>query len=124
MSTIVLEEPILIREVQQLTEQEGLNIATFMAQAVRRHLASYRQQRIVAETTAWYNLPIEERKRYEGKFAAVYRGQVVDSDHDRLGLYYRLQKQYGRRPILIIEGGDAPIPVYRLRSPRRVSHVY
>ena len=119
MSTIVLQEPSLVEEVQRLSEQEGLDTAVFMAEAVRRHLASYRQKRIMVETEAWYGLPVEERKRYEGQFVAVYKGQVVDSDSDRLTLYHRLRQRFGRQTILITEGGDYPIPVYRVRSPRR-----
>ncbi len=73
----------------------------------------------MAETEAWYNLPLEERKRYEGKFVAVYEGQVVDSDLDRLALYHRLRQKFGRQTVLITEGGDYPIPVYQVHSLRR-----
>jgi hypothetical protein len=119
MPTIALQEPSLIEEVQRITEAEGIDTAAFVAEAVRRHLAAYRQKRIVAETEAWYNFPVEERKRYEGQFVAVYKGQVIDSDPDRLTLYHRVRQQVGRQAILITEGGDYPIPVYRVRSPRR-----
>ena len=119
MPTITLQEPSLVEEVQHITEQEGLDTTTFVAEAVRRHLASYRQKRIVAETEAWYGLPLEERKRYEGVFVAVYNGQVVDSDPNRLTLYHRVRQRFGRQTILITEGGDYPIPVYQVRSPRR-----
>jgi len=118
--TITLQEPSLAEEVKQVAEHEGLDAATFVADAVRRHLAAYRQKRLVAETDAWYSLPVEERQRYKGKFVAVYHGQVVDSDTDRVALYLRLRERYGRQSILITEGGDQPIPVYRVRSPRRV----
>jgi hypothetical protein len=117
--TITLQEPSLVEEVQRVTEQEGLDTTTFVAEAVRRHLATYRQKRIVAETEAWYKLPSAERKSYEGKYVAVYQGQVVDSDPDRLELYFRVRQRFGRQTILITAGGDYPIPVYRVRSPRR-----
>ena len=119
MPTITLQEPSLVEEVQRITEQEGLDTASFIAEAVRRHLATYRQKRIVAETEAWYRLPPAERKRYEGRYVAVFQGQVVDSDPDRLQLYFRVRKRFGRQTILITQGGDHPIPVYRVRSPRR-----
>ena len=119
MQTITLQEPSLVEEVQRITEQEGLDTATFIAEAVRRHLATYRQKRIVAETEAWYRLPTAERKHYEGMYVAVFQGQVVDSDPDRLQLYFRVRKRFGRQTILITQGGDYPIPVYRVRSPRR-----
>ena len=122
MPTITLQEPSLVEEVQRVTDQEGLDTTTFVAEAVRRHLATYRQKRIVAETEAWYKLPSAERKGYEGKFVAVHKGQVVDSDPDRLELYFRVRQRFGRQTILITEGGDHPIPIYRVRSPRRVTH--
>ena len=119
MPTITLQEPSLVEEVQRVTEQEGLDMASFLAEAVRRHLATYRQKRIAVETEAWYRLPVAERNKYQGKYVAVYQGQVVDSDPDRLALYYRVREQFGRQTILITKGGDQPIPVYRVRSPRR-----
>ena len=117
--TIALQEPDLIQEVQQVTQREGMDAADFVAEAVRRHLAVYRQKRIVAESEAWYALPVEKRQSYAGEYVAVYGGCVVDSDPDRLALYYRVREQFGRQPVLITEGGDKPIPVYRVRSPRR-----
>lgn len=118
MVTVPLQEP-LIEQVRQVTELEGLDTGEFVAEAIRRHLAAFRQKRIAAETAAWYRLPAEERASYAGKYVAVFGGKVVDSDPDRLTLYLRLRERYGRQPILITEGGDHPIPVYRARSPRR-----
>lgn len=113
-------QPSLADEVYQAARHEGRDAAEFLAEAVRQRLAVYRQKRIVAETEAWYRLPVEERKSYAGKYVAVYDGQVIDSDADRLTLYLRLRKRLGREPVLITEGGDQPIPVYRVRSPRQV----
>ncbi len=118
MVTLPLQEE-LIDQVRQLTEPEGLDATEFVAEAIRHHLSVFRQKRIAAETTAWYRLPAEERAGYADKYVAVYGGKVVDSDPDRLTLYLRVRERYGRQPILITEGGDYPIPVYRVRSPRR-----
>ena len=113
-------QPPLADEVYQAARHEGRDAAEFLAEAVRQHLAMYRQKRIVAETEAWYRLPAEERKSYAGRYVAVYDGQVVDSDTDRMTLYLRIRERLGREPVLITEGGDQPIPVYRVRSPRQV----
>lgn len=118
MQSIALEEPTLIQEVYLLAPDERAAQA-FLAEAVRRHLAAYRQKQIAAETDAWYRLPTAERERYTGAFVAVYQGQVIDSDPDRLTLYYRVRARLGRRPVLITAGGDYPLPVYTVRSPRR-----
>lgn len=120
MTMIALREPVLVEQVHQVAEREGLDVAALVAEAVRHYLATWRQKRIMVETEAWYRLPVEDRKQYEGRFVAVYGGRVIDSDPGRLTLYLRLREQYGRRPILITEGGDHPIPVYRVRSPWRV----
>jgi hypothetical protein len=49
----------------------------------------------------------------------MYDGAIVDSDSNRMLLYARVRERFGRQPVLITEGGDQPIPVYRIRSPRR-----
>lgn len=116
---ITLQEPVLLKEVEQITKYEGIDPATFIAEAVRRHLAHYRQKRLMIETSAWYRLPAEERRTYQGRYVAIYQEKIVDDDDDRLVLYHRLQKRFGRQTILIIEGGDSSIPVYRIRSPKR-----
>jgi len=119
METLTLQESALVEEVRRLTEQEGLDSEDFLAEAVRRHLATFRQKRLIAETEGWYRLSPVERQRYEGVYVAVYQGQVVDSDADRLALYYRVREKYGRQTILITPGGDQPLPFYRVRSPRQ-----
>lgn len=120
MADIILKESTLVDEVNQVAKEEGRDTSEFVAEAVRYQLGMRRQKRIAAETEAWYHLPEVERQQYAGKFVAVYSGKIVDSDTDRLALYSRVREHYGRQPILIIEGGDQPIPVYHIRSPRRM----
>ncbi len=120
MSAIALHEPLLIEETQQVAAREGVDAAEVLAEAVRHYLTLYRQKRIATETEAWYAMPAEDRQRYTGKYVAVYDGQIVDSDQDRLALFFRAHERFGRYPILITEGGDQPIPVYRVRSPQTI----
>ena len=119
MNTIHLQEATLVREVQQVATHEGKEAEAIVEEAVRRHLAHYRQKRILAETEAWYRLSTEIRNQYKQQYVAVYNGKIVDSDNDRLLLYFRVRERYDRQPVLLIEGGDQPMPVYRIRSPRR-----
>ena len=119
MSEILLKEPALVEAVYQVAAKEGLNGDDFVAEAVRHRLAVYRQKRIWAETERWYALPVETRKQYAGKFVAMYEDAIVDSDPNRAILYFRVRERFGRQPVLIIAGGDQPMPVYRIRSPRR-----
>jgi len=124
MTTITLQEPSLIAEIEQITTQEGIDTAVFLAEAVRRHLAHYRQKRLLTETEAWYNLPATTREQYNGQFVAVHQGQVVDSDSNQLTLYHRVRQQFGRQTILITEGGDQPMPIYHNRSTKRGRYAY
>ncbi|MBI5650439.1 MAG: hypothetical protein HZC40_08350 [Chloroflexi bacterium] len=118
MTEIILRESALVEAVNQVAEREGLAGDDFVAEAVRHRLAVYRQKRIWAETETWYALPAETRKQFSGKFVAMFEGKVVDTDPDRLTLYYRIRERLGRRPVLIVEGGAQAMPVYRIRSPR------
>jgi hypothetical protein len=79
-------------------------------------LAQYRQKRIQAETQAWYRLPAEVRNQYRGRYVAMYNCKIVDSDSDRLALYTRMRHCFAGQPVLVIEGGDQPMPVYSVRS--------
>lgn len=120
MDTIELREAALVQEVQEVAAQEGRDAEDFVTEAVRVHLAQYRQKRILAETEAWYQLSVETRTSYHGQYVALANGQIVDSDQDQSRLYFRVRERYGHQPVLIVEGGNQPMPTYRVRSPRRV----
>lgn len=119
MNANALLEPQLIAEVAEIARQEGQTPAYFVTEAVQRHIAHYRQKRILAETNAWYQLPAQHRQQYAGRFVAVLNGKVVDQDGDRLALLQRTRQQFGRQPLLIIEGGDQPMPTYHVTSALR-----
>ena len=82
MDTIHLQEAALVREVQQVASHEGKEAEAIVEEAVRQHLAHYRQKRILAETEAWYRLPTELRNQYKEQYVAVYNGVIIDSDVD------------------------------------------
>lgn len=118
MITIALQEPKLIAEIMEIAEHEGQSATDFVVEAVERYIALYRQKRIQAETEAWYRLPVTQRQRYAGQYVAVMGGEVVDSDPERLTLYYRLKERFGREPVLIIEGSEQAMPTYHITSAR------
>ncbi len=119
MDTIQLREAALVQEVLEVAAQEGRDAEEFITEAVRTHLAPYRQKRIIAETEAWYQLDPELRSAYQNQYVAVLSGRIVDSDQDRSQLYFRVRERYSHQPVLIVEGGDQPMPTYKIRSPRR-----
>jgi hypothetical protein len=118
MTTIALQEPKLIAEIMEIAEHEGQSATDLVIEAVQRYIALHRQKRIQAETEAWYRLPVADRQQYAGHYVAVTGGEVVDSDSERLTLYYRIKERYGREPVLIMEGGEQAIPVYHITSAR------
>lgn len=117
MTAVVLQDP-LSTEIEQAAAEEGVVVDKWIEDAVRRQLMLFRQKTIVSETEAWYRLPSADRERFRGQYVAVSGGEVVDFDTDRLSLYRRVIERFGRRAILITEGGDNPIPEYRVMSPR------
>ena len=118
MVPIMLTEPTLVAEIQQVAEQTGLEAAEVLAEAVRLHLAHHRQNQIAIEAEAWYRLPSEKRKSYAGQFVAVRAGQIVGSHTDRVTLYLQMRERFGRQPVLIVEGGEQPMPTYRVSGLR------
>lgn len=122
MTEITLQEPALIEQVENAAAHEGVQAAEFVTEALRRHLAQYRQKRIAAETAAWYQLPAEQRRRFEGKYVAVLNGEIVGDDPDRITLLRKMRERFGRHPILFIPGGDSPMPTYQNVSVRSAEH--
>lgn len=116
---VVLPES-LESEIREAANRQGIDASEFVIAAVHLALAEYRERQIAAESKAWYALPSDVRQRYAGTCVAVYRGQVIDTDPDQRLLLVRVQQQWGRVPVMITEGGDHPMPVYAIRSPRLV----
>ena len=57
---------------------------------------------------------------YQGKYVAVYNGEVVDSDEDDIALAERVYERLGYVPIYCQLVTDGPLPVYRVPGPRVV----
>jgi len=119
MSVIQLREEKLADAVHQVATQEGKDAADVLADAVRQYLAAYREKRIRAEAQIWYSMPAEVRNQYKGVVVAVYNGEIVDSDPDRGALYRRMRDRFDRQPVLLVDGGDQPMPVYTVYSARQ-----
>jgi hypothetical protein len=119
MQTLQLQELHLTDEVRQVAQHEGREADEILAEAVRRYLVQHREKRIRAEAEAWYRLPVEVRNQYRGRFVAVYNGKIIDSDLDRMALFKRIRDQVGRQPVLLVEGGDQPMPTYDVHSVRQ-----
>jgi hypothetical protein len=116
---VVLPES-LEAEIHEAADRQGIGVSEFVVAAVQLALTEYRERQIAAEAKAWYALSPDLRQSYAGRYVAVYQGKVVDADLDQRSLLVRVQQQFGRVPVMITEGGDHPVPVYAIRSPRLV----
>jgi hypothetical protein len=75
---------------------------------------------MLAEQEAWFAQPIEERKKYRGRFIAVHQGKVIDQDAEQYPLLQRVRNQYRDRPIPIINGDWDKMPELVIHSTRFV----
>jgi hypothetical protein len=116
MVPIELQEAALAEEVNRVATHEGKAAQDVLAEAVRLYLDAYREERIRTEAKAWYAMPTDTRNRYRNLFVAVYNGEIVDSDPSQRTLYLRTKERFGREPVLLVEGGDQPMPVYQNTS--------
>ncbi len=114
---VVLPESLEL-EIHEAANRQGIDVSEFVITAVQAALAEYRERQIAAESKAWYALPRETRESYAGRYVAVHQGKIIDTDPNQRALLVRVQKQLGRVPVMITEGGDHPVPTYVIRSPR------
>lgn len=77
-----------------------------------------RQLRI--EQEAWYRRPQMEKMRYQHEFVAVYGGEVVDHDRQRLALLRRVRQKFGPASVAILPADQDRIPEYILYHPQIV----
>lgn len=56
--------------------------------------------------------------KYEGQYVAIYKGQFVDHDADKLRLGLRVYRQFGYRPIYVQLVTREELPTKRIASPK------
>jgi hypothetical protein len=115
MTELVLGEPIA-SEVKIVAEREGVSAETLIQMAWQQFQWEQRLQKISEEAAWWRSLPLEIKRKYQGKFVAVHYHQVVDSDPDEQRLHERIRKKYAWESVLITSA--APRPELVFRSPR------
>ncbi len=73
---------------------------------------------MLREQKAWYTLSVAERQHFHGEHVAVYQGNVIDHDADRLTLLPRIYKSM---PIPILSSEQDSIPEYVVHRPQLIS---
>jgi len=71
------------------------------------------------EKRAFLSMKENLNKQYVGKYVAVYRGNVVDSDIDESALICRFYKTHGKVPVYI-DKVEEKKKVLKVPTPRRI----
>ena len=110
--------PDLETEVSETARSDGVAVDELVAKAVRRFLDMHWQERFEAEARAFEAMREGLLKEYVGKFVAVYKGKVIDSDVDKRALGKRVFAKYGRAPIYFQQVTAEALPAVRIRTQR------
>ncbi|MBX3000742.1 MAG: hypothetical protein KF893_19635 [Caldilineaceae bacterium] len=69
-------------------------------------------EEMLADQEWWFTLPIHVRKQYQGEHVAIYKGAVVDHDHDVRSLHRRIRQKYGSAHLLVLNADWKEMPIY------------
>jgi len=76
------------------------------------------EAQLLVEQTAWYHRSPAERAAYHNEFVALYQGEVVDHDANRLALLRRVRHKFGQMPVAIIPAAQTALPDYLIHHPQ------
>lgn len=118
MSTTVLAIPEeMATGLQQAAFEMGVSTEELAEKAIGRYLRQEAERKIEREEIAYWSQHKELLERFGGRYIAMHRGEVIDSDEDEITLYVRAQRKHPTVGILIKKvGGDEE--VWTIRSPR------
>lgn len=75
-------------------------------------------QQLLIEQESWYHRPQTEKARYQNEFVALYGGEVVDHDTQRLVLLRRIRQKFGQAPVAILPAAQNAVPEYIIHHPQ------
>jgi len=101
-------------QLQQDAERNDTTVDQLLNQAVEEFLRNKQRAKIDVETTAYISLHPKLWKTKPGQWVAIHNQKLVDSDADRVSLYRRVRKTYGRTPVLIREVKTDPVDEIRI----------
>ena len=110
--------PFSIEERLALIREIAAMPPSFSTETLSPSLPQPFSTQLYREQAAWYALPAEERKCYQGEYVALHQGKVVDHDPDQRGLYIRIRERYGRAPVPILPADQEQPPTFVIHSPR------
>ena len=99
---------------------EAGEIHTVVLEQKSRDAQSDAEAKFACERQAFWAMHARLLSMYEGKYVAVLKGQVVDSDVDERALVQRVYQKFGYQPMYVQLVTLGALPVYRLMSPQVV----
>lgn len=95
----------------------GVSAEELAEKAIRRYLRQEAERKIDREEIVYWSQHKELLERFGGRYIAMHKGEVIDSDEDEIALYVRAQRKHPTVGILIKKVGSGE-DVWTLRSPR------
>lgn len=104
---VAVRTPALVRQVEEWAGALGQSTQDVVESALQSYLDEMEAVAIRQETEAFWQMHDDLLAVYRGLHVAIYHKQVIDSDGDANELTRRIEKRFGRLPVLIapvIEG--------------------
>lgn len=99
--TLSVRTPALIRQVEDWAGALGESAEDMVEDALQSYLDEMEAEAIHQETEAFWHMHDDLLAAYSGLHVAIYHKQVIDSDQDANELTRRIEKRFGRLPVLI-----------------------
>jgi hypothetical protein len=110
------------QQAKQAAQAERRPLADILNEALVQafptvHVSPGRAQ-MEKEQLAFHRLHPELMALYEGQYVAIYQGQVIDHDNDKLALVARIDEKYPSQVVLVKLVTSEPDKIIYARSPR------
>lgn len=140
MAHIPLPDNLLSR-LRHAAQQEGLSLTRLFEQMLELYLENHQRHEasepvddaaiknqslsdpMHAEVAAFRRLHPELLENYPNQYVAMYQGQLVDHDADKLALYRRIEAAYPNDFVLMRPVLEQPEREFYLRSPRYIERI-
>lgn len=116
--TVIKLRDDLRKTLEQYAEHQNRSVDQLINEAIRNYIEDIHARELAREQQAYESMHTELLRTHAGKWVAVHRGSVVDSDEDDVALHQRVLGRLGDVPVLLTRVEDKPITDLWLRSPR------
>ncbi|MBI5302437.1 MAG: hypothetical protein HY868_09885 [Chloroflexi bacterium] len=116
METIELR-PDLQQTIEQFARQTSGSVNAIVNQAVENFAREQQREKLNREIAAFESMHAELKRQYLGKWVAIHKGNLVDTDEDVTQLYRRVRTQFGRTSVLIRQVTASPKEETFVRTP-------